>query len=202
MQRHHRESFEWFAVGFGKLRSGGATMCRYLKLLNYFNRDVRPRKRTTEDELVSEMDRPAGRSESPHNHVDPHARPLSGESVERSVIPQVETDELERGPRAAIIGFTATFSRHDQQALDTVFDEIVYHQDVWDMLQAGWLAPARFTTVKAHMDLADVGVNEGTGDFVKKKLSNKVNQPEVNDLVVRTWLDRAGTSGRAHGSKS
>jgi superfamily II DNA or RNA helicase len=174
---------------------------RYLKLLHYFNRDVKPRKRTTEDELVGEMDRPIGAFGSSDTSVDSHVRLQSDESVERSVDTQAKTDELERGPRAAIIGFTATFSRHDQQALDTVFDEIVYHQDVWDMLQAGWLAPARFTTVKAHMDLADVAVNEGTGDFVKKKLSGKVNQPEVNELVVRTWLDRAGTSGRVLGSR-
>lgn len=40
--------------------------------------------------------------------------------------------------KAIIIGFTATFSRHDQLALSAVFEEIVYHQDVWDMLQAGW----------------------------------------------------------------
>ena len=137
---------------------------------------------------MNEVNRTTRTRDSPALHAN--------ESTARSMVPQANTDELEQGPRAAIIGFTATFSRHDQQALDTVFDEIVYHQDVWDMLQAGWLAPARFTTVKAHMDLADVGVNEGTGDFVKKRLSGKVNQPEVNELVVRTWLDRAGKSSK------
>lgn len=98
-------------------------------------------------------------------------------------------------PNATILGFTATFSRHDQLALNTVFEEIVYHQDVWDMLQAGWLAPARFTTIKAEMELADVAVSERTGDFVAKGLSGRVNTDEVNELVVRTWLDRAGAYG-------
>lgn len=95
-------------------------------------------------------------------------------------------------PDATILGFTATFSRHDQLALSSVFDEIVYHQDVWDMLQAGWLAPARFTTIKAKIQLAECAVSERTGDFVAKGLSGKVNTEEVNELVVRTWLDRAG----------
>jgi ATP-dependent helicase IRC3 len=95
-------------------------------------------------------------------------------------------------PDATILGFTATFSRHDQLALSSVFDEIVHHQDVWDMLQAGWLAPARFTTIKAKIQLAECAVSERTGDFVAKGLSGKVNTEEVNELVVRTWLDRAG----------
>lgn len=95
-------------------------------------------------------------------------------------------------PDATILGFTATFSRHDQLALSSVFDEIVHHQDVWDMLQAGWLAPARFTTIKAKIQLSECAVSERTGDFVAKGLSGKVNTEEVNELVVRTWLDRAG----------
>jgi ATP-dependent helicase IRC3 len=54
------------------------------------------------------------------------------------------------------------------------------------------LAPARFTTIKADMRLAECAVSERTGDFVGKGLSGMVNTKEVNELVVRTWLDRAG----------
>lgn len=90
-----------------------------------------------------------------------------------------------------IIGFTATFSRHDQLALSRVFQEIVYHQDVIDMLEAGWLAPARFTTVKANLDLSNVTVTGSTDDFSATSLAAVMNTPAVNSLIVGVYLDRA-----------
>ena len=38
-----------------------------------------------------------------------------------------------------IIGFSATFSRHDGLALGSVFDQIVYHRDFLDMIKEQWL---------------------------------------------------------------
>ena len=37
-----------------------------------------------------------------------------------------------------IIGFSATFSRHDGMALGSVFQEIVYHQDFLQMIKEQW----------------------------------------------------------------
>jgi ATP-dependent helicase IRC3 len=37
-----------------------------------------------------------------------------------------------------IIGFSATFSRHDGLALSSVFDRIVYHRDFLDMIKEEW----------------------------------------------------------------
>lgn len=37
-----------------------------------------------------------------------------------------------------IIGFSATFSRHDGLALGSVFEKIVYHRDFLDMIQEQW----------------------------------------------------------------
>ena len=37
-----------------------------------------------------------------------------------------------------IIGFSATFSRHDGLALGSVFDRIVYHRDFLDMIREEW----------------------------------------------------------------
>lgn len=37
-----------------------------------------------------------------------------------------------------IIGFSATFSRHDGKALGTVFDRIVYHRDFLEMIKEQW----------------------------------------------------------------
>lgn len=96
-----------------------------------------------------------------------------------------------RSANVPIIGFTATFSRHDQLALSRVFEEIVYHQDVIDMLEAGWLAPARFTTVEANLDLSSVSVSGSTDDFSATSLAAVMNTPAVNSLVVGVYLDRA-----------
>jgi ATP-dependent helicase IRC3 len=37
-----------------------------------------------------------------------------------------------------IIGFSATFSRHDGLALGSVFDRIVYHRDFLEMIREEW----------------------------------------------------------------
>lgn len=37
-----------------------------------------------------------------------------------------------------IIGFSATFSRHDGLALSSVFEEIVHHRDFLEMIQENW----------------------------------------------------------------
>jgi ATP-dependent helicase IRC3 len=95
-------------------------------------------------------------------------------------------------PSVPIIGFTATFSRHDQLALSRVFQEIVYHQDVIDMLEAGWLSPARFTTVRADLKLSKVGISSSTDDYSATSLAEVMNTPAMNDLIVRIYLDRAG----------
>lgn len=42
--------------------------------------------------------------------------------------------------RVPIIGFSATFSRHDGLALGAVFDRIVYHRDFLEMIKEQWCA--------------------------------------------------------------
>ena len=41
-----------------------------------------------------------------------------------------------------IIGFSATFSRHDGLALGSVFERIVYHQDFLQMIKDQWCVAA------------------------------------------------------------
>ncbi|KAJ7125631.1 P-loop containing nucleoside triphosphate hydrolase protein [Mycena crocata] len=91
-----------------------------------------------------------------------------------------------------IIGFSATFSRHDGLALGSVFDRIVYHRDFLEMIKEQWLCDVRFTTVHASINLKDVTVNSRTGDFNPTSLAQVVNTETVNNLVVKTWLDKAG----------
>ncbi|KAG1749940.1 P-loop containing nucleoside triphosphate hydrolase protein [Suillus paluster] len=91
-----------------------------------------------------------------------------------------------------IIGFSATFSRHDGLALGSVFQQIVYHRDFLEMIKEQWLCDVRFTSVKANIDLRNVTVNSKTGDFNATSLAHIINTDTVNNLVVQAWLDRAG----------
>ena len=53
------------------------------------------------------------------------------------------------------------------------------------------LCNVRFTTVRANIDLSEVTVNARTGEFNPTSLAHVVNTDVVNELVVRTWLDKA-----------
>ncbi|ODO09276.1 hypothetical protein I350_02876 [Cryptococcus amylolentus CBS 6273] len=97
---------------------------------------------------------------------------------------------LTHGNKTPIIGFSATFSRNDQMALSAAFEEIVFHREISAMLKDGWLAPAKMTTVKANLQLDDVELNQ-QGDFKSSSLARKVDTPEINDLLLATYLTRA-----------
>ena len=59
--------------------------------------------------------------------------------------PNIKNPDLEFKPPALlhkipIIGFSATFSRHDGLALGSVFERIVYHRDFLEMIKEHWYA--------------------------------------------------------------
>jgi ATP-dependent helicase IRC3 len=112
--------------------------------------------------------------------------------------------------RVPIVGFSATFSRHDGLALGAVFDRIIYHRDFLEMIKEKWfvylfssiisvvltklprLCNVRFTCVRANLNLKNVTINSRTGDYNPTSLAQVINTPTVNKLVFQTWLDRAG----------
>jgi ATP-dependent helicase IRC3 len=60
-------------------------------------------------------------------HFDPKiAEERNAEEIESSNVP--------------IIGFSATFGRHDGRALGRIFQEIVYHRDFLQMIRDQWQA--------------------------------------------------------------
>ncbi|KAJ3551331.1 hypothetical protein NM688_g4763 [Phlebia brevispora] len=108
-------------------------------------------------------------------------------SPDKTLPPPVLTHKI------PILGFSATFSRHDGLALGSVFEQIVYHQDFLQMIKDQWLCNVRFTCVRANIDLTNVTVNAKTGDFNATSLAHVINTPTVNRLIVQTWLDRAAS---------
>ncbi len=57
------------------------------------------------------------------------------------------------------------------------------------MIDDKWLADVRFTTVQSGADLSKV--KTARGDFQIGGLSKAVNDPEANDITVRSWLAEA-----------
>ncbi|ORY27479.1 P-loop containing nucleoside triphosphate hydrolase protein [Naematelia encephala] len=105
-----------------------------------------------------------------------------------SSLPPITTSD--HGCKVPIVGFSATFSRPDQLALSSVFEEIVFHREITSMLQDGWLSPTISTTVKAGLNLDSVKFSK-TGDYSTSSLARQVDTLVTNDLIVRTYLHRA-----------
>ncbi|KAL9056957.1 MAG: hypothetical protein Q9162_002623 [Coniocarpon cinnabarinum] len=92
--------------------------------------------------------------------------------------------------KPALVGVSATFSRHDGLALGKAIKHIVYHRDYVDMIEQNWLCNVIFTTVRLPADLSKVKTSP-SGDFQTSSLSEAVNTPEFNEITVRSWLARA-----------
>jgi len=100
-------------------------------------------------------------------------------------------DQQKRGC-TALVGVSATFSRHDGLRLGAAIDHIVYHKDYVDMIEDEWLSQVVFTTVRTGVDLSKVKDTGTTGDFQVGALSQAVNRDEINAITVRAWLEKAG----------
>ncbi|GAV49054.1 hypothetical protein ZYGR_0N04590 [Zygosaccharomyces rouxii] len=90
-----------------------------------------------------------------------------------------------------VVGFSATFERADHKALSTVMDEIVYHKGILEMINDNWLCEGKFTTVKIDADLNSVERASGSDDFKLDQLSRVMNIPEINGLVLKTYLHKS-----------
>lgn len=95
-----------------------------------------------------------------------------------------------------VVGFSATFERADNKALSRVMDKIVYHRGILEMIDAKWLCEGKFTTVDVNVNLDDVATSGF--DFNIQGLSKVMNTPEVNKVVLQTYLQKK----KEHGIKS
>lgn len=87
-----------------------------------------------------------------------------------------------------VVGFSATFERADNKALSEVIDKIVYHRGILDMIDDKWLCEGKFTTVKIKTDLSKVEKSYATDDFKIDSLSKVMNTPEVNKIILMSYL--------------
>lgn len=88
-----------------------------------------------------------------------------------------------------LLGVTATTARGDGRGLDDIFQEIVYHRTLPEMVDDGYLVPLRGYRIETGEDLR--GIGQGDGDFIVEELAQAVDIEERNALVARSIQELA-----------
>ena len=97
-----------------------------------------------------------------------------------------------QGP-VRVWGCSATLYRHDGISLKPVFEDIVFHKKVIDMISEGWLADVQVVQVKTDTDLSQV--SSSGSDFNLKQLSDSVNTALRNETIAKVYLDEVVAKG-------
>jgi ATP-dependent helicase IRC3 len=83
------------------------------------------------------------------------------------------------------LGITATSQRSDGVGLECLFQKIVFERSIRQMIGEGWLSRIRGKMIQTDADIT--GVKSRKDDFVPGELSEALNTPERNDLIVRRY---------------
>jgi len=95
----------------------------------------------------------------------------------------------ELNPNMKHLGVSATLFRSDKKSMAGIFEEITFELTTLEAMADGWLCPIEYVSVKTDQTLDGVGT--ARGDFKIGELSQTVNTPERNELVVESFLERA-----------
>jgi superfamily II DNA or RNA helicase len=93
-----------------------------------------------------------------------------------------------------LVGLTATPSRGDELGLDAIYDEIVYHVSMLQLMRVGQLAQLVGLRVESEVDLDDVHTR--AGEFVEGELAGAVDTDARNKLIVDSWQRHASARER------
>lgn len=88
-----------------------------------------------------------------------------------------------------LLGLSATPRREDNLQLGDVFDEIVYEYGIKDGVDNGYLCELDAIRVQTTISLDNVRTT--AGELNQKDLSNEINTPQRNQLVVSSYLKYA-----------
>jgi superfamily II DNA or RNA helicase len=92
---------------------------------------------------------------------------------------------LENNPRKLLLGVTATPKRADGSGLDEIFQEISFHMGIKEGIEQGFLSPLFGRQILSRTDLRGIGTS--CGDFIASELSQVVNTPSRNGLIVSSY---------------
>lgn len=88
-----------------------------------------------------------------------------------------------------LVGFTATTRRADGRGLVEVFERIVYHRSLRQMIDDGWLRPLRGLRIATGVDIG--GVAAAGDDFDPEALEAAIDVEQRNLLVARSIQELA-----------
>lgn len=97
---------------------------------------------------------------------------------------------LKEGQRQLHLGVTATVNRSDKVGLGKVYQKIVYHRTLLEMIREGWLCDLRCIKVTTGVSLGSVRTR--AGDFATNELADVVNTTNRNELIVEAYEKHAG----------
>lgn len=89
-----------------------------------------------------------------------------------------------------LCGFSATPNRGDGKKLASIFDKITFNYSLRAAIQDGWLCDIRGVRIRTRTNLDNVSTV--AGDFAQAELSDEVNTPERNQMIVKGWQEVAG----------
>ncbi len=87
------------------------------------------------------------------------------------------------------LGVTATPNRADRRGLLEVYEEIVYHRTLLEMIRAGWLCDLRCVQITTDISLDSVKTRQG--DFAQAELGAVINTENRNELIVQAYQEHA-----------
>lgn len=88
-----------------------------------------------------------------------------------------------------LVGVTATPDRTDKLGLNNVYEKEVAAVSLLRLIRAGYLCDLRGIRIETGVDLSSAKVKRG--DFVESELSEVLNTPARNKLIVESYLQHA-----------
>lgn len=85
------------------------------------------------------------------------------------------------------LGITATTNRSDGVGLECLFTKIVFERSIRQMIGNGWLSKVHGKMIHTEANMS--GVKARKDDFIPEQLSNALNTPERNSLIVRRYIE-------------
>ena len=85
-----------------------------------------------------------------------------------------------------LIGLSATPGRSDKAAMGEIYQDIVMGASIQELTELGFLVPARYYGAKIQPDLKNVPIV--MGEYEKKEVGKRVNQPHLVGGILENWL--------------
>ena len=102
---------------------------------------------------------------------------------------------LSTNKKLKVLGVTATPFRTDRMSLKDFYKDLIYKIDYDELMIMGYLVPLKGYLIELPVEIDNafkLARNEdGENDYTNKSISEVFNKDELNDLIVKRWIDLA-----------